>query len=102
PPSPPPAHPLSLHDALPICPRRLGAAPEAGESGRRFALSSAPRSHRPRLTSTAARPHQAACPAWVPGSAWDPTAARLWLAQGRLDRKSTRLNSSHVSISYAV
>src|SRR5215813_7944665 len=56
---------LSLHDALPICPRRA---------------CSAPRTCR-RSSSSAAR--GPARPRWS-------------------DRKSTRLNSSHVRISYAV
>src|SRR5207302_11132731 len=34
------------------------------------------------------------------GLAWDRTRQRLYVANG--DRKSTRLNSSHVKISYAV
>src|SRR3712207_7550163 len=63
---------LSLHDALPICMRRLFH------------------------NSTAAR------------KPVDPDARRLLRAGGRdrpsvgLDRKSTRLNSSHANISYAV
>src|SRR3712207_8483112 len=63
---------LSLHDALPIYGRR-----------RRTALRAAGRA--------------------------DARAARLWFALGRRlgrragrDRKSTRLNSSHANISYAV
>src|SRR5256885_8600770 len=31
-----------------------------------------------------------------------PMAAAMWLGQSPLDRKSTRLNSSHLVISYAV
>src|SRR5437868_7616518 len=33
---------------------------------------------------------------------WNFRAAKRWLQTKNLDRKSTRLNSSHVSISYAV
>src|SRR5438477_7316349 len=33
---------------------------------------------------------------------WDARQRRLFVARDRLDRKSTRLNSSHMSISYAV
>src|SRR3712207_8305248 len=65
---------LSLHDALPIWPAGLPAADPA-------------------------QPHQAALHAVQP--------ARLVHAPGRgrgqlVDRKSTRLNSSHANISYAV
>src|SRR3712207_7058506 len=60
---------LSLHDALPICPRAAGGAPRG--SGAR--------------TRTARR-----------GTA--RRGGRAWPQ----DRKSTRLNSSHANISYAV
>src|SRR5690606_40414606 len=36
------------------------------------------------------------------GAHWHPAAGRLSGARSLLDRKSTRLNSSHVKISYAV
>src|SRR5207249_10051553 len=66
-------YPLSLHDALPIC----------------------------RAAGTRARPSAQAAPR--PRAA---APARLRPPGGRgavpVDRKSTRLNSSHVSISYAV
>src|SRR3712207_8340568 len=80
---------LSLHDALPILGTmpgplsqdlrdRLTAAVAAGSSARaaaeRFGVSE----------STAIR--------------W----AQRWRAEGEADRKSTRLNSSHANISYAV
>src|SRR5690242_21220410 len=79
---------LSLHDALPISGAR-----------RRGARSPAPRPRR--------RPHQhripaAALPAHQRGTrahAEPDPRPRVAL---RLDRKSTRLNSSHMSISYAV
>src|SRR5690625_5400945 len=38
----------------------------------------------------------------VPGWAYTYGAPVLWYSLGCLDRKSTRLNSSHVAISYAV
>src|SRR5690554_7685761 len=68
-------YPLSLHDALPISPagRGGGPAPAGGP-----ALP--PRAHDvPRVRAAHRRP-----------------------AAGGIDRKSTRLNSSHVRISYAV
>src|SRR3989442_3793145 len=67
---------LSLHDALPIC---AGASsPRSGEPGR----CQRPRERR-------ARTGGGGC---APGSGTSPAT----------DRKSTRLNSSHVRISYAV
>src|SRR3712207_8325932 len=67
---------LSLHDALPICRRRGHAR------------------HRPR------RPVRGV----TPGTGrLDETARHAApLALGQEDRKSTRLNSSHANISYAV
>src|SRR5699024_12538701 len=65
---------LSLHDALPICPYR---APH-----RRGGLSP--------YAAPAPRPGR-------PGAQAEPVGQGPWQ-----DRKSTRLNSSHVSISYAV
>src|SRR5207249_10905456 len=96
-PPPPHPYPLSLHDALPIsCPSP--ARPE-------------PPSSRMRLRT----PGSSATPPTAPPR--DESRFRFWwrmectAAQPRLtpfstkterDRKSTRLNSSHVSISYAV
>src|SRR5258707_8807653 len=70
---------LSLHDALPIC--RGGKGP----------LS---RRHLPprRLHS-----HQSAAP-----SCRGLRSVQEWRGAGLRDRKSTRLNSSHANISYAV
>src|SRR5690606_41427613 len=92
--------PLPLHDALPIY-----ALPRAGQ----------PRLHRPALPARrgAGAPGPGAGHRVRPGR---PTATPLpgrarpgWRLRpppvpvlGRLDRKSTRLNSSHVKISYAV
>src|SRR5205085_10531215 len=74
---------LSLHDALPISPRSAGArtTPEAMHS-------------------------PSACRARIPTRAADACASRRRRGRGgapdRPDRKSTRLNSSHSQISYAV
>src|SRR5436309_12113301 len=38
---------------------------------------------------------------WSKVLEWNPPFAK-WFLDGKLDRKSTRLNSSHVKISYAV
>src|SRR5207249_11578217 len=73
---------LSLHDALPISTKRHGPrrAPGRSSGGADHAL---PGLGEPRDAQGGA-----------------PPAERLW--DDHLDRKSTRLNSSHVSISYAV
>src|SRR5206468_7188917 len=65
---------LSLHDALPICPRRDGVHQQHQRAGRGL-------------------PHPPAA-----GSGRDLPVPR----RGGPDRKSTRLNSSHDQISYAV
>src|SRR5574337_1427528 len=43
-----------------------------------------------------------ALPIWLPRTGRTPTAGRACNAPNAADRKSTRLNSSHHSISYAV
>src|SRR5439155_10940932 len=68
---------LSLHDALPICPR---AGPDLREQ-------LGPRRRRPAPAGAARRAGEHDLPDDDPQ---------------RRDRKSTRLNSSHVAISYAV
>src|SRR3712207_7391496 len=73
---------LSLHDALPIFPR--DAPPRRAKGSR------------------SARLHAEAAPTWymthtLPHAALD----HLWQISAE-DRKSTRLNSSHANISYAV
>src|SRR3712207_8117088 len=73
---------LSLHDALPICTRPRTASRPRARSARRG--SSGARSARPPPSRLAALPRTLSAAA----------AAR--------DRKSTRLNSSHANISYAV
>src|SRR5436305_7858528 len=75
---------LSLHDALPICPDRV-ADPDGGLEQELTRVDPRLRQHvdGPRLQDL--EQHPGARP-----------------GQGRADRKSTRLNSSHVRISYAV
>src|SRR3712207_7033060 len=71
---------LSLHDALPIWARRA-----------------------PRRAPGPARPaHRAAQPRPVPPSWRERDRARARRRDAPGDRKSTRLNSSHANISYAV
>src|SRR5690606_41460917 len=75
---------LSLHDALPICtdPARRG------------------RCYR---SSWACLTRSTACFRVSPGRAWRTAlTACPSFSRGSIDRKSTRLNSSHVKISYAV
>src|SRR5439155_20878102 len=69
---------LSLHDALPISRRTLVSSSTA--SGRARSANTLPE-----LTSIAS-----------------PLLLRLRISHLIIDRKSTRLNSSHVAISYAV
>src|SRR5207249_9941531 len=86
-------HTLSLHDALPICLRALELARsktrieqdermEVAVAGMKDVRHAQPMSHARVL--------------YEPQDVWEPSA------RDDADRKSTRLNSSHVSISYAV
>src|SRR5437773_5789025 len=70
--APPELYTLSLHDALPIC------------SGVARAITPSARRRRP-------------CFGY-----WRSIASQLVLTKSHADRKSTRLNSSHITISYAV
>src|SRR5207249_10383947 len=90
--SPPtPISPLSLHDALPICfiPRGHHRARICDRLGRQAAHAGA--------DGTNARPGPPRNGIWC-----SRHRDIAYLSPGVLDRKSTRLNSSHVSISYAV
>src|SRR5207249_11924236 len=94
-PAPPTPHTLSLHDALPICPADLHRETPRAIAGRK--------------DETAASGGPPVKPAAFFGKTrqtkgerdkYRPAPAARDCAQK--DRKSTRLNSSHVSISYAV
>src|SRR5439155_26066148 len=89
--SPPQIYTLSLHDALPI---------SSDERTFKALRSPAPRSE-PR---TACRRGPLGWDAWTTRAAADCSSPGVILRRGgyRRDRKSTRLNSSHVAISYAV
>src|SRR5699024_12832333 len=91
---PPPRelHTLSLHDALPICGRRVRGGRRA-RSGRRARVVRSGRGFRGHLGG-------GFC-GRIGGRAGRCFDGRLGGRVGR-DRKSTRLNSSYVSISYAV
>src|SRR5690606_41675976 len=84
---------LSLHDALPIYERRPGAG-DAPRVGRQAGLGGRPEGR----VGGEPRPRGADRRAGQPGG--HPGVRRA--ARGGADRKSTRLNSSHVKISYAV
>src|SRR3989442_10519519 len=73
---------LSLHDALPISPRECGPEERRPLPGDR------------RAAGTPRRPRRSA--------GTRGTAATHRVGSATRDRKSTRLNSSHVRISYAV
>src|SRR5690606_41366325 len=85
---------VSLHDVLPFCP----AAPAdgawrrvpAGAVGARTAIVPRQARHPTYAVAAHVRPDRTACYRW-PRVPFPPA-----------DRKSTRLNSSHVKISYAV
>src|SRR5207249_10564103 len=91
---------LSLHDALPISPRLSDQCPEglasqnalsnAGELGVRQSQETRKNPILGTTTSSSRHPPRGAKVGYHKAD---------WI---RLDRKSTRLNSSHVSISYAV
>src|SRR5207253_10545881 len=98
PPPPPPLSPLSLHDALPIFAGPLCGGAIASPFRVRATVSANAettpamgRRRGPAITMAASADRQAEAP-YSPGAPSD----------GRPDRKSTRLNSSHVAISYAV
>src|SRR5256885_7223157 len=76
---------LSLHDALPISARARSRGTAQPRGARRAAARRLP--HRP---------------PGAPQAALEPEGSRTRRPHVRLDRKSTRLNSSHLVISYAV
>src|SRR5207253_5196668 len=85
-------YPLSLHDALPIWPGSLRFSPMGTAD---FAAES----------SALGMPAPAAPPPSATRLTMSVSSARLllaWRNRRTSDRKSTRLNSSHVAISYAV
>src|SRR5690606_40609421 len=89
------SYPLSLHDALPIF--LAGRAARQRRAGERRAGTAG------RNTSRHVRLRRASCALTLSRRAGRTRAAVAdGSAVARGDRKSTRLNSSHVKISYAV
>src|SRR5690606_40572346 len=90
----------ALHGALPILAAGIGATLWQADAARRAAERALTQERR----ATAARDFMVQLfEANDPDAAIDgPLTARDLLDQGAQDRKSTRLNSSHVKISYAV
>src|SRR5206468_11824563 len=91
--APPPLYPLSLHDALPILPTLPSTFSPP------VVYQTVPLFCQARPVATVSLP---VIPCGVPG----PKLATVWVAREVSfqpeDRKSTRLNSSHDQISYAV
>src|SRR5207249_10502131 len=99
-PATPPTYTLSLHDALPIyLATSFSAGPTIfGSSGGGMATG---RTGGTGVTLTPGSAMAATRAARVPSTVSPGKMRQFALAAAR-DRKSTRLNSSHVSISYAV
>src|SRR5699024_12133264 len=91
-------HPLSLHDALPISQGRSLATDQSSRRpccllvGIRKSSMAASIAMEPSVINS----RNAKC------SKTKPRSIHIDAAKRKTDRKSTRLNSSHVSISYAV
>src|SRR5439155_21280616 len=99
---PPQIYTLSLHDALPICngPPVVRAPTSNRSTGARIAVD-APRSGLHDSDDGAATVGQEESGLPNPRRPRVPLSAGAWARRiGRGDRKSTRLNSSHVAISY--
>src|SRR5207253_5208733 len=91
-PAPPAPHTLSLHDALPIYPRQGQGIDRGGAGATQHARTLG--QGRAGGVDVVDQQHPPAAHAIVPSGAERK--------RGGEDRKSTRLNSSHVAISYAV
>src|SRR5690606_42049979 len=87
-------HAPSLHDALPISRTRPSGEPAHEGSG----SAERPKRHNIRRSANA-RP---ACAVSGRAQKQGPCADQICEPNAQSDRKSTRLNSSHVKISYAV
>src|SRR5699024_12340518 len=94
-PRPPTPHTLSLHDALPICKAHLSACMKKPYATMKLHLKPYICFYSPPPQRTQQQPS-----IWVNNSAF--ALPKNTSSHAVKDRKSTRLNSSHVSISYAV
>src|SRR5690606_42128531 len=98
--APPASYTLSLHDALPISMASNITRESILELTRKQMREGRLALMRPVITSVEGR--------WVASTRCTPAARAFWarrqifFSTSLLDRKSTRLNSSHVKISYAV
>src|SRR5690606_41745440 len=94
----PALHTLSLHDALPIF-ERLIAVPRTRITVEHQSRVEADGVYVLRLHLQATVSHEVLLGNW---SFYQPITSEPFARSRHLDRKSTRLNSSHVKISYAV
>src|SRR5437762_4846668 len=85
--------PLSLHDALPICEAMFGIHPHSGIATLTVVLSG-----EMVYEDTTGKSGQVS----AGGLEWMKAGGGVWHGGHPTDRKSTRLNSSHRCISYAV
>src|SRR5207302_5506108 len=93
----PQLYPLSLHDALPICVENVPAANRGRKADHRFPSARPAMSRGIFVTGT-----DTGVGKTVVACAFLRALRTRGIAAHPLDRKSTRLNSSHVKISYAV
>src|SRR5699024_12696232 len=91
-------HPLSLHDALPIFRTVRRTTARAGVTG----PGPRPHSTQGSTMSTTTDPARVIAEGPDRGDKHDRVPLPFRQRNAVVDRKSTRLNSSHVSISYAV
>src|SRR5207302_11283854 len=102
PPPPTDRYTLSLHDALPILPRDPAAGLLHDDGDRQLLDEARDRLEAAGEIAIAARLHELHRRVQVDAERVGADALRERLDLRRGDRKSTRLNSSHVKISYAV
>src|SRR5690606_41945403 len=94
--------PLSLHDALPICASYDSTTLHPARIRRTHNNAPSPRrEYYAKESESKAEPERAAVVHGCHLVSWEPRYERGRNGYNR-DRKSTRLNSSHVKISYAV
>src|SRR5690606_41645207 len=98
--NPPPSelHTLSLHDALPIFVNESDAPAFVTCALANEEVSLNVQSFSTRVSNSSTAPVTVTCTAVV----GDELATASYIPKSITDRKSTRLNSSHVKISYAV